>query len=113
MSKEHSKITKVPGKKKKRRPQLTDFEKGQIVTLHSTGMSTHQIGKKMRRSQPCIHKFLKRYRATKEYSRRPGSGRKRKTTAREDRYNVRQALKKRRISAGKNLNILEALKSFK
>ena len=111
-SKEPSTSKKKPSKKRKRRSQLTDFEKGQIIAWNEKGMSCRQIAKKLKRNHTCISRFVKRFTATKEYSRRPGTGRKRKTTDRDDRYIVRQALKKRRISASKFRNIVECSKCF-
>ena len=110
---EPSTSKKKPSKKRKRlRSQLTDFEKGQIIAWNEKGMSCRQIAKKLKRNHTCISRFVKRFTATKEYSRRPGTGRKRKTTDRDDRYIVRQALKKRRISASKFRNIVECSKCF-
>ena len=112
LSKQPSTSKNKSSKKRKRRSQLTHFEKGQIIAWNETGMSCRQIAKKLKRNDTCISRFVKRFKATKEYSRRSGSGRKRKTTDRDDRYIVRQALKKRRISASKFWNIVEHCRIF-
>ena len=100
-SKESSITKNKPSKKKKRRPQLSEFEKGKIIAWNDEGVSCRQIAKRLNRDSRCIQRFVKRFRDTGEFTRRHGSGRKRKTTARDDRYIIRQALKKRRISASK------------
>ena len=64
----------------------------------------NEINEKVRRSQTFINKFLKRYKAQKEYSRCPGSS----WRETEDRHTTHQALKKRRISGGKFWNICKS-----
>ena len=96
----HISMNEKRSKKRKGRPQLTIFEKGQIIGWHDEGVSCRKIAKRLKRGDRCIQKFVKTYKNTGTFERKPGSGRKRKTSAREDRYIVMQALKKRRISSG-------------
>ena len=83
------------------RPQLTEFEKGQIVFARNVnGWSYRKIAEHFGRTPSCIERFLKKYGETKNFDRTPGSGRKRKTTDRDDRALKFGALKKRRTSSG-------------
>ena len=74
---------------KKIRKQLTEFEKGQIVAWHESGYTDHTT----------IRRFLFKYCLTGSFKRKEGSGRRRKTTAREDRLIIREVRKKRKITA--------------
>lgn len=82
------------------RKQLSEFEKGKIVGLADHGVAMREIGRRLDRDIAVISRFLKRFRATGSVQRRKGSGAKRKTSTREDRFIERQMLKKRRISSG-------------
>lgn len=90
-------------KRKKSRQQLTEFEKGQIIGWNTEGVSSRNIAKRLKRGKSCVQAVINRFKSTGDTSRLPGNGRKRKTTVRDDRYIVRQALKKRRISSGRFL----------
>lgn len=81
------------------RKQLSDFEKGQIAAWSKEKISAREIGRRLNRSNRCIARFLKRFNATGEIKRRKGSGRKRKTSPRHDRYIERQVLKRRKTTA--------------
>ena len=102
--------TRAPPRKRHRstKKQLTDFEKGQIIAWREEKISIRQISKKLRRNPDpsTVSRFLKRFEETNSYQRKKGSGRKRKTTSRDDRAIVREALKKRRKTAGTVHSIL-------
>lgn len=78
-----------------KRRELTVAERSQIVLLHSQGWSQQKIAKQMKHSRHAIQVTLKRYEETGSYENRPKSGRKRKTTARQDRYLERLSLQNR------------------
>ncbi len=80
------------------RKQLTPFDKGQIVAWFADHVSNRQIAKRLKRDHRTIDRFLKLYKDTRSYARAGVTGVKRKTTEREDRLIVRQALKKRKIT---------------
>ncbi len=90
------KVLKPP----KQRKQLSEFEKGQIVAWSRDGQSGVAIGKLLNRHHSVINQFLHRFRKSYDYHHSPGSGHKRKTNPRVDRFIERQALKSRRITSG-------------
>ncbi|CAH1380925.1 unnamed protein product, partial [Tenebrio molitor] len=51
-----------------------------------------------------VSRVLKRHRETQEYSRRPGQGRKRVTTAAQDRFLMMQTLRERLTFAQEHVN---------
>ena len=64
------------------RTKLSDFEKGKIVAYKDCGLSNRKIAIKLGRSHTTVIKFLKKFEETSCYSRKKGSGRKRKTSER-------------------------------
>ena len=72
--------------------QLSSFDKGMIEALKSEGWSNRRIAATLGRCESTIRHYLKRKSITGSILRREGSGRKRKTTKREDRLIERQAL---------------------
>ena len=95
----HPMLNNAPDNSKKARKQLTEFEKGQIVAWHESGYTDHEIGKKLNRWCTTIRRFLFKYYLTGSFKRKEGSGRRRKTTAREDRLIIREVRKNRKITA--------------
>ena len=92
--------------------QLSEFEKGQIVAYDDCGLSLREIGRKLGRDHGGIGKFLKKYKETGNHLRQRGSGRKRATTASEDKKIIRAAKRRRTITAKEiktnlNLNVTE------
>ncbi|KYM99356.1 hypothetical protein ALC62_09906 [Cyphomyrmex costatus] len=79
--------------------ELSEGKRAQIIVLHSIGLSQVQIAKKIKCSRCAVQTTIKRYNDTKQFKSRSGRGRKRKTTAREDRYLKQNALKDRRQTA--------------
>ena len=92
----HSKKKPKPAKQSK---QLTDFQKGEAVAWSKEGISAREIALRLNQSNACISRFLKRFDVTQDFSRVKGSGRKRKTTPRADRFIERQVIKRRRTTA--------------
>jgi hypothetical protein len=70
-----------------------------VVTLAETGLSQRYIGHRLGVNQSTVSRVLKRHRETQQYSRRPGQGRKRVTTAAQDRFLMMQTLRERFITA--------------
>ena len=64
------------------RAKLSDFEKGKIIAYKDCGLSNRKIAIKLGRSHTTIDNFLKKFETTGCYSRKKGSGRKRKTSER-------------------------------
>ena len=90
------------------RKQMTEVEKGIAIGMYKLDTSTNQIAKKLNRGKKTIRVLLNRYIATQDVSRKPGSGRPRKTNVRGDRRIVREANNNRFISApqiASNLNM--------
>jgi hypothetical protein len=96
--------------RKRHRPSkkhLTEFEKGKIIAWREEKLSIRAISKKMKRPTATIQHFLERFHKNQSFGRKAGSGRKRKTSFREDRAIVRTALKKkRRMTAGKSIRVV-------
>jgi transposase len=79
--------------------QLTDFQKGKALTLWEQGVSNRKIGKSLKTSETTIRNLIKKWKNTRSYQRKKGSGRPRKTTARQDREIVRTAIRNRRSTS--------------
>lgn len=79
-----------------KRDELTEAERAQIILLQSQGISLSAIAKQMKRSRCAITTTIKRHRETGSYKNRPKNGRKRKTTARNDRLLQRMCLRNRK-----------------
>lgn len=75
-----------------KKKELTIAQRSQIVLLSSEGNSQVQISKKMKCSRCAVQTTLKRFKDTGTYENRTKSGRKRRTTARTDRFLERMAL---------------------
>ena len=82
----------------KNQKRLTALEKGRIFQMNSDGQSTNSIMSELGRSRSTINKFIASIRAGGNLERVESTGRKRKTTAREDTLIVRQVQKSRRVS---------------
>ena len=82
----------------KTQKRLTSFEKGRIIQMNNDGRSTNFILRALGRSLSTINKFISRIRSGGNLERVKSTGRKRKTTAREDALIVRQVQKSRRVS---------------
>lgn len=65
------------------------------VTLLKEGLSQRSVANRLQVSRRAIQNLWSRYQETGNLSRRPGSGRQRSTTVREDRFIARTALQER------------------
>lgn len=72
--------------------ELTHAERGQIVLLHSQNMTLAAIARKIKCSRCAIRTTITRYRETGMFTNKRRSGRKRSTTARQDRLLQRISL---------------------
>ena len=72
------------------RKHITDVEKGIAIGMHEMGSSLNSIAKRLRRDKKTIRELLRKYNTTQDVSRRPGSGRPRKTSERDDRRIARE-----------------------
>ena len=81
------------------RRALTEEESIKIGTLKESGHSFRDIGQRLGRSISVISRAYTRYQETNSYRRRPGQGRPRCTTPREDRALVRAAVQDRWMTA--------------
>ncbi|KAI4463942.1 transposable element-related [Holotrichia oblita] len=79
--------------------ELTQAERGQIVLLHSQNMSLAAIAKQMKCSRCAVRTTIKRYQDTGSFTNRRKSGRRRSTTARQDRLLERISLRDRKKSS--------------
>lgn len=79
--------------------QMSVAVKSSIVTLHKENISMREIARRVGYAESAIRKFLKNYAETGSFERKEGSGRKRKTTEREDRDLKFEILKNRFLSA--------------
>lgn len=82
-----------------KRPQIPEALRGQIILLHQEGLPQVKISKKIKCSRRAVQTTIKRYQETGSYRNLPKSGRKPKTSAREDRLIERIALRDRHKSA--------------
>lgn len=78
--------------------QLSEAEKISIIYMHGQGHSNVQIGAAMGRSDKAVGRVLKKWFEEDSVERTKGSGRKRKTSAADDRAIVREVRKDRFIS---------------
>ena len=82
----------------KTQKRLTSFEKGRIMQMRNNGNTTFFIMQELGKSRSTINDFILRTSKGGNIERVESSGRKRKTTPRDDKLIVRQVLKSRRVS---------------
>lgn len=80
-------------------PHLSELVSVKIVTLANEGCRQEDIARRLHIHQSTVSRIVKRYNETGEYKRRPGQGRKRCTTPRDDRYLRIQSLLNRSLTA--------------
>lgn len=68
------------------RRHLTETEVARAVQMVEDGLTQRQVAVRLGVSQSVIHRVVERFRETGAYHRRPGQGRPRATTPRQDRY---------------------------
>ncbi|GFX58887.1 uncharacterized protein TNCV_805911 [Trichonephila clavipes] len=83
----------MPGKRAKRHfSQLSEFERGLIIGMKTAGLSTRRVAGQVDRSECAVRNCWEQWTREGTHARKTGSGATRKTTKREDRRIVRQAL---------------------
>ncbi|GFY01651.1 transposable element Tc1 transposase [Trichonephila clavipes] len=83
----------MPGKRARIHfSQLSEFERGLIIGMKTTGWSTRRVAGQLDRSECAVRNCWEQWTREGTPARKTGSGATRKTTRREDRRIVRQAL---------------------
>ncbi|GFW18034.1 transposable element Tc1 transposase [Trichonephila clavipes] len=83
----------MPGKRARRHfSQLSEFERGLIIGMKTAGWSTRRVSGQVDRSERAVRNCWEQWTREGTHARKTGSGATRKTTRREDRRIVRQAL---------------------
>ncbi|GFT01342.1 transposable element Tc1 transposase [Trichonephila clavipes] len=83
----------MPGKPARRHfSQLSEFERGLIIGMKTAGWSTRRVAGQVDRSECAVRNCWEQWAREGTHVRKTGSGATRKTTRREDRRIVRQAL---------------------
>ncbi|GFT01705.1 uncharacterized protein TNCV_4205241 [Trichonephila clavipes] len=83
----------MPGKRARRYfSQLSEFERGLIIGMKTVGCSTRRVARQVDRSECAVRNCWEQWTREGTHARTTGSGATRKTTRREDRRIVRQAL---------------------
>lgn len=83
----------MPGRRVRRHfSQLSEFERGLIIGMKTAGWSTRRVARKVDRSECAVRTCWEQWTRDGTNVRRTGSGATRKTTRREDRRIVRQAV---------------------
>ena len=73
----------------KKQKRLTALEKGRIIQMNSDGRTTNIIMRELGKSRSTVNAFIAKIRDGKNLERVESTGRKRKTTPREDSLIVR------------------------
>ncbi|GFV73998.1 transposable element Tcb2 transposase [Trichonephila clavipes] len=71
--------------------QLSQFERGRIIGMMEAGWSARRVARQLGRSDFVVLRFWDQWIREISFTRRPGSGRIRQTSRREDRHIVRNA----------------------
>ncbi|GFS67642.1 HTH_Tnp_Tc3_2 domain-containing protein [Trichonephila clavipes] len=83
----------MPGKRARRHfSQLSEFERGLIIGMKTPGWSTRRVAGQVGHSECAVRNCWKQWTREGTHARKTGSGATRKTTRREDRRIVWQAL---------------------
>ncbi|GFW93699.1 transposable element Tcb2 transposase [Trichonephila clavipes] len=83
----------MPSKRARRHfSQLSEFERGLIIGMKTTGWSTRRVAGQVDRSECAVRNCWEQWTREGTHARKTGSGETRKTTTREDRKIMRQAL---------------------
>ncbi|GFX33491.1 uncharacterized protein TNCV_1006521 [Trichonephila clavipes] len=83
----------MPGKRARRHfSQLSEFERGLIIGMKTTGWSTRRAAGQVDRSECAVRNCWEQRTREGTHAWKTGSGGTRKTTRREDRRIVRQAI---------------------
>ncbi|GFU78889.1 transposable element Tcb1 transposase [Trichonephila clavipes] len=83
----------MPGKRARRHfSQLSEFERGLIIGMKTASWSTRRVADQVDRSECAVRNCWEQWTREGTHARKTGSGATRKTTRRDDRRIVRQAL---------------------
>ncbi|GFY08677.1 HTH_Tnp_Tc3_2 domain-containing protein [Trichonephila clavipes] len=83
----------MPGKRARRHfSQLSEFERGLIIWIKTAGWSTRSVAGQVDRSECAVRNCWEQWTREGTHERKTGPGATRKTTRREDRRILRQAL---------------------
>ncbi|GFX30489.1 uncharacterized protein TNCV_3461401 [Trichonephila clavipes] len=83
----------MPGKRARRHfSQLSEFERGLIIGRKTAGWSTRRVAGQVDRSECAVRNCWEQWTREGTHARKTGYGATRKTTRRDDRRIVRQAL---------------------
>ncbi|GFY24961.1 transposable element Tc1 transposase [Trichonephila clavipes] len=83
----------MPSKRARRHfTQLSEFERGLIIGMKTEGWLTHRVAGQVDRSECYVRNCWEQWTREGTHARKTGSGATRKTTRRDDRGIVRQAL---------------------
>ncbi|GFW94932.1 transposable element Tcb1 transposase [Trichonephila clavipes] len=83
----------MPDKRARRHlSQLSEFERGLFIGIKTAGWSTRRVAGQMDRSECAVRNCWEQWTREGTHARKTGSGATRRTTRREDRKIVRQAL---------------------
>ncbi|GFX81096.1 HTH_Tnp_Tc3_2 domain-containing protein [Trichonephila clavipes] len=83
----------MPGKRPRRHfSQLSEFKRGLIIEMKTAGWSTRRVAGQVDRSECAVRNCWEQCTREGTYARKTGSGATKKTTRREDRRILRQAL---------------------
>ncbi|GFV52904.1 HTH_Tnp_Tc3_2 domain-containing protein [Trichonephila clavipes] len=83
----------MPGKRARRHfSQLSEFERGLIIGMKTAGWATRRVAGLVDRSKCAVRNCWEQWTRENTHARKTGSGATRKTTRKEDRRFVRQAL---------------------
>ncbi|GFV06985.1 transposable element Tc1 transposase [Trichonephila clavipes] len=89
----------MPGKRARRHfSQLSQFERVLIIGMKTAGWSTHRVAAQVDRSECAVRNCWEQWTREGTHVRKTGSGVTRKTTRRDDRRIVRQALVDPRVT---------------
>lgn len=79
--------------------QITSDEVAGVMALVADGRSVRYAARAIGKPETTVRRAVQRYRETQRYTRRPGSGRPRSTSARDDRFLSLQCLRDRHQTA--------------
>ncbi|GFY02992.1 uncharacterized protein TNCV_979971 [Trichonephila clavipes] len=79
--------------------QLTEFERGSIIGLREGGFSYHAIGACVQRNSSTVMRVWKQWTDEHLTTRKTGSGRRKVTSARDDRHLLRMTVNDRTASS--------------
>ncbi|GFU50971.1 transposable element Tcb1 transposase [Trichonephila clavipes] len=83
----------MPGKRVRRHfSQLSEFERGLLIGMKTAGWSTRRVAGQVDSSECAVRNYWEQWTRENTHARKTGPGATRKTTRREDRRIVRQAL---------------------